>query len=121
MVDQIKSSIADAINKINVEKGIPLKDVIIHIKKKGVRLNYSILNKHTLVEQTSLDKLIGGKRSIIAGIPLYNAVKQLIRSKNLDDSTASLLLYLKTDQTPSAYLYNNGQPLEPIEIENLIN
>ncbi|NRA13446.1 MAG: hypothetical protein HRT57_15990 [Crocinitomicaceae bacterium] len=121
MIEQVKSSITKAFERFNQKDGIAMKDIRIKIVKNNGALEYTLMNKIDVVRPTSLTEMIGAMNSVLAKSTLHSSMEKLIKENGLDERMANLRLYPLGDNSPSSYLYNQGQPLKQIDISTLIN
>lgn len=120
MIEQVKSSITKAFKHFNTKDGIEMKHIRVKIVKSNGALDYTLMNKTEIVRKTNLTEMVGAMNSLLAKNKLYSSVKSLIEENGLNESVANVRLYPLPDNSPSAYLYENGKPLMPIDIEKLI-
>jgi hypothetical protein len=121
MVEQVKSSITKAFKHFNTKDGIEMNNIRVKIVKSNGELHYTLMNKTENVRTTTLTEMVGAMHSLLAKNQLHSSVERLIKESGLNESEANVRLYPLPDNSPSAYLYENGKPLKPIEIEKLIN
>lgn len=120
MIEQVKSSITKAFKHFNTKDGIEMNKIRIKIVKSNGALDFTLMNKTEIVRKTSLTEMVGAMTSLLATNQLHSSIKSLIEENGLNENIANVRLYPLPDNSPSAYLYENGKPLKPIDIEKLI-
>lgn len=121
MIEQVKTSITKAFEHFNKKDGVAMNDIRVRIVKTNGSLNYTLMNKTDDIRSTTLSEMVGAMTALLAQSSLHSSIERLIKENGLDESVANVRVYPLPDFSPSAYLYENGKPLKPIDIEKLIN
>lgn len=121
MVEMVKNEITNAFKKISEEHSLNMQNIRVKIVKNGNDLVYTIHNQKEFMANTTLSNMMGSYIALAASFKLKTAIKKIILENKLTDDNSCIKLYLLPDNTPSAYLYENNNPIKHIDIATLLN
>ena len=122
MVEKVKSKIKLAFLHFASKDGINMKDVRVRIVSDKDSMDFTLMNKSSLIRKTKLSEIIGNSMEALLVKPyLQKAIKKIVHENGVENQDWNIKIYPLPDNSPSAYLYCNGKAFKPINIDELIN
>lgn len=124
----IKGQVKTALRKLSERESISVTSMRIAIIKENGHLNYKLMEGSTIKREITLKEVLNIKKVDVLGKEkivfkfLHKNMGRLIEKEQLDERNVNVRLYLDAgnNHDPSAYLFNGGKAVKPINIDELL-
>lgn len=119
----IKDVLRNAISSLSEKHNLATMDLRIKISKPEKKLEYHIMNKGDVIQETNLATALNLNTMVafMVGNKLSAIMDSLVSKYQIPPSEINVRIYTKSeDCTPLLYLFDGSEAKEKIDLDNLI-